>query len=193
MKIILGSQSPRRAEILGFFNIPFTQVSPVFDEEAVPFHGDPASYVCAISRGKALSLADRFPSEILLTADTAVYRDGQIYNKPSGDAEALQMLSELSGHWHSVHSALTLRRGKVEVTLSEESRVLFHHATEKQLKAYLKSVHSADKAGGYAIQGAGSVIVQRIEGCYYNVMGLPVNTLAKLLQHIEIDLWEHLG
>lgn len=192
-KLILGSQSPRRKEILSFFSLPFRQVTPDFDEDSVPFHGDPVSYVCAVSRGKALSLSQQHSNELLLTADTTVYRDGKLYAKPSNEEDALRMLRELAGHWHGVFTALTLRRGEEEYTAAEETRMLFHHASDAQLKSYLKSVHSADKCGGYAIQGAGGVIVQRIEGCYYNVMGLPLNTLAKLLHHVGIDLWSHLG
>lgn len=190
--LILGSQSPRRKEILSYFKIPFEQRSSSFHEESVPFHGDPASYVCTLSRGKALAIPSTDANEIILTADTAVYREGKIYNKPADEEEAVAMLKELSGHWHSVHTALTLKRGHEEHTASEETRVLFHPLTDKQRKQYVQGVHTIDKAGGYAIQGTGSIIVQRMEGCYYNAMGMPINTLAKLLHRMGIDLWEHL-
>jgi septum formation protein len=193
MNLILGSQSPRRKEILGFFSLPFAQKSPDFDEASVPFNGDPDSYVCTVAHGKALSLAEHYPHDLILTADTEVYREGKIFGKPKDETDAMRMLRELSGHWHSVHTGLTLRRGHVEYTACEETRVLFTLATDKQLQHYLKSVHSTDKAGGYAIQNNGSVIVQRIEGCYYNVMGMPIHTLCKLLHRFDIDLWEHLG
>lgn len=191
--LILGSKSPRRSEILSFFKLPFEQKDSDFDESGVPFHGDPAAYVCAVSRGKAAALASRYPHTVILTADTEVYRNGKVFGKPNDLETALTMLRELAGHWHSVHTGLTIRRGQEEYTLSEETRVLFHPATDKQLRLYLAGVHSFDKAGGYAVQDNGSIIVQRIEGCYYNVMGVPINTLTKLLHHIDIDLWEHLG
>lgn len=193
MNLILGSQSPRRREILGSFTIPFVQKSPDFDEASVAFQGDPDSYVCAVAHGKALSLANQYPNDLILTADTEVYREGKIYGKPKDEADALKMLRELSGHWHSVHTGLTLRHGHEEQTACEQTRVLFSIATDKQLQLYLKGIHSFDKAGGYAIQGNGSIIVQCIEGCYYNVMGLPVHTLTKMLHRFGIDLWEHLG
>jgi septum formation protein len=191
--IILGSKSPRRLEILEFFALPIEQRDAAFDETCVPFHGDPAAYVCAIARGKAAALATQLPHRLILTADTEVYRNGKIFGKPKNADAAVAMLQELAGHWHSVYTGITLRRGAEEYTLSEETRVLFHPATEKHLRLYVNSIHSLDKAGGYAIQQNGSVLVQRIEGCYYNVMGMPVNTLTKLLHHVGIDLWEHLG
>ena len=193
MTLILGSQSPRRKEILNFFTIPFTQQTSGFDEASVQFNGDPDSYVCAVAHGKARALVEQYPNALILTADTEVYREGKIYGKPKSDKEALDMLRELSGHWHSVHTGLTLRRGHEEQTASEQTRVLFSLATDKQLEHYVKSIHSTDKAGGYAIQGNGGIIVQRIEGCYYNVMGMPIHTLTKLLHRFGVDLWEHLG
>lgn len=192
MNLILGSASPRRVEILNFFNLPFVQKSPHFDEESVAFHGDPVSYACLIARGKAASLVEEHPDSLILTADTVVFREGQVYGKPTNTEEAYQMLRALAGHWHSVHTALTLRKGHEEYTASEETRVLFHPASDEHLQKYLKHISHCDKAGAYAIQGAGGLIVQRIEGCYYNVMGLPLNTLHKLLLRLHLDLWDFL-
>ena len=90
MKLILGSQSPRRKEILEYFSLPFQQVKPPFDEEAVPYTGDPIAYVRELSQGKAFSLAERFPKQPILTADTIVWKEGQVYNKPKDSAEAFQ-------------------------------------------------------------------------------------------------------
>lgn len=191
--LILGTKSPRRREILACFNLPFEHRDADFDESSVPFHGDPAAYVCAVSRGKAAALASQHPHHIILTADTEVYRQGKIYGKPADADAAVAMLHELAGHWHSVHTGLTVRRGHEEYTLSEETRVLFHPASDKQIRLYLSAIHSYDKCGGYSIQNNGSILVQRIEGCYYNVMGMPINTLTKILHHLGIDLWEHLG
>lgn len=192
MTIVLGSQSPRRREILSFFSLPFTQASPHFDEESVPFNGDPAQFAITISRGKAISLQPLFPKEIILTADTVVYREGKAYGKPSNDAEALAMLRELAGKWHSVFTALTIKTAAEEHSLCQESRVEFFAATDEQLKRYHQGIHCLDKAGSYAIQGAGGILVRRIDGCYYNVMGLPLHGLATLLDKVGIDLWNHL-
>lgn len=192
MQLILGSQSPRRKEILSFFDFPFTQISPDFDEEAIPFHDNPKEYVQILAKGKADSLAQKYQHSLILTADTIVYRTGKIYGKPKNQEEAFQYLSELSGQWHSVFTGLSLAvKGESFQTL-EETRVLFNELTDQQMKNYLNELALSDKAGGYMIQGAGSLIVKRIEGCYYNVMGLPVNALSSLLNLAGIDLWNHL-
>ncbi len=92
MKLVLGSQSPRRKEILQSFSIPFTQASPPFDEEAVPFNGNPEDYVCTLSKGKGQSLLSQFPESVILTADTIVFREGKVYGKPKDKEDAFQTL-----------------------------------------------------------------------------------------------------
>jgi septum formation protein len=191
MQLILGSQSPRRREILSFFNIPFKQVSPDFDEEAVPFHDNPQEYVQILAKGKADSLAHQFPHAVILTADTIVYREGKIYGKPKDQQEAFTFLKELSGRWHSVFTGLTVSCKGEDFQIFEETRVLFNTLTEEQMKQYHQALTFYDKAGGYMIQGAGGLIVKRIEGCYYNVVGLPINALYSVLEQAGIDLWKH--
>ncbi len=191
-KLILGSQSPRRREILNYFTIPFTQEAPSFDETQVPYHGDPAAFVCEVSSKKALCLQDKFPDSPLLTADTIVSLDGRLFMKPESPAEATSMLSELAGKKHSVFTGVTVALGQERYVAAEESLVEFHPLTEKEIRAYHESFHPMDKAGAYAIQRGGSVIVKRIEGCYYNIMGLPLNTTRRLLAKIGIDLWDFL-
>lgn len=191
MQLILGSQSPRRREILSFFNIPFRQISPDFDEEAVPFYNNPQEYVQILAKGKADSLAHQFPHAIVLTADTIVYQGGKIYGKPRDQQEALAFLQELSGRWHTVFTGLTISYNGQDFQAVEETRVLFNSLTEEQMKQYHQALIFSDKAGGYMIQGAGSLIVNRIEGCYYNVVGLPINALCCMLKQVGIDLWKH--
>lgn len=195
--LILGSQSPRRKEILGAFDIPFKQVSPPFDEEAVsfeapPINADPAVYASTLSRGKALSLAPQYPDLPILTADTIVYLEGKLYEKPKDIDEAFNLLSHLQGRWHSVFTAVTLLKGLREFTEVVETRVLFNPLTPAQIRHYHANMVWADKSGGYAIQAGGGLLVRRIEGCYKNVMGLPINTVRDLLLHVGIDLWEHI-
>lgn len=191
MQLILGSQSPRRREILSFFNIPFKQVSPDFDEEALPFRNNPEEYVQILSKGKADSLAHQFPNEVVLAADTIVCREGKIYGKPQDEKEGLRFLKELSGQWHSVFTGLTVSCKGQDFQTYEETRVQFNPLSEDQMKLYLQSIPFTDKAGGYMIQGAGGLIVRRIEGCYYNVVGLPINALCRVLNQAGIDLWKH--
>lgn len=192
MKIILGSSSPRRNEILSYFSLPFQQIDPLFDEEKVDFHGDPYHHVQVLSDGKAESLSRLHRESLIISADTIVYREGKIYGKPLNDEEAIYSLTELSGNWHSVISGITIKTKDRLIHESEETRVLFNQLSSLQIKQYQKVVHWADKAGGYAIQHAGGIIVNRIEGCFYNVMGLPINTLHRCLLQFEIDLWDYL-
>ncbi|MBF8263806.1 MAG: maf-like protein [Parachlamydiales bacterium] len=191
-KLILGSQSPRRRDILSFFSVPFEQVFSEFDETQVPFQNDPAAFACEVAERKAISLAERFPDSTILTADTIVYRDGRLFLKPESMQEALVMLSELAGKEHTVYTGVCALRGRLRFSEAESTRVIFHELTDIQIRAYHKQFNPLDKAGAYAIQGGGSIIVKRIEGCYYNIMGLPLNTTRRLLAKVGIDLWEYL-
>lgn len=190
-RLILGSQSIRRKEIMSQYSIPFTQATPPFVEEAVPFTGDPKEYVTTLSRGKAESLSHAYPNAILLTADTVVYCKGNVFNKPRDLDEAITFLSTFSGHWQSIFTGVTIRSGKEEYFDVEETRILFNELSQEQIRAFLSSIHWHDKAGGYTIQGIGNLLVRKIEGCYNNVTGLPVNTVRKLLLNVGIDLWHY--
>lgn len=191
--IILGSQSPRRKEILSFFSLPFKQVSSCFDEASIPFQGDPYAYVIELSNGKAQALAQSYPESIILTADTVVYLNGKIYGKPVDEQELYTFLKELEGNWHEVFTGLTLRKGNQVYHQTEVTRVLFNSITDSQLESYSKNLPWQDKAGGYMAQLAGSLLVKRIDGCFYNVLGLPINALHDLLKQVDIDLWSYLG
>lgn len=192
---ILGSQSPRRKEILNYFSLAFEQQSSDFDESTIPFTGDPKKYVATLAHCKSLELANKFPSSIILTADTVVYYNGKVYNKPKDEEEAFSALTELVGQWHSVFTALCIYDGRdlnnptiyEEV---EETRVLLNALTPDEIRHYHSKIHWNDKAAGYAIQTGAGLIVNKIDGCYHNVMGLPINTLRKLLKKSEIELWD---
>lgn len=192
MEIVLGSGSPRRGEILRFFSLPFIQVSSSFEEDTVSFSGDPTSYVKELSRKKGETLLKFYPNSPILTADTTVYCEGIIYNKPKDREEAIYFLQSLSNRWHSVFTSLSLLyQGKIE-SQCEETKILFHPLTLNQIDQYLQHINFLDKAGSYAIQQGGGLIVKKIEGCYYNVMGLPLGSLQELLLTIHIDLWQHM-
>lgn len=192
MQVILGSSSPRRKEIMSYFSLPFEQASPQYDEDALPFSGHPESYVSQLSQGKAESLVQRYPRAILITADTIVYQEGKIFGKPKDEEDAMRSFSLLTGRWHTVYTGVTVRLGDDAYTQVEATRVLFNPLTPQQIRHYLSRVEWADKAGGYAIQLAGGLIVRKIEGCYYNVMGLPINTVEELLKRVGVELWDYL-
>lgn len=189
--LILGSQSPRRKEILGFFSIPFQQVSPGFDETQVVFKGSPAAFACEVAHRKALCLKQSHPNSTILTADTVVFYNGKLYQKPETLQEAQFMLRDLSGKEHQVFTGVCVLKGSECFIEAEESKVHFSDLTDAQIEAYHQSIQPLDKAGGYAIQGIGSAIVKRIEGCYYNIMGLPIQLVRRLLLKVGIDLWDY--
>ena len=191
--LILGSGSPRRREILGYFNVPFECDSPPFDEASVPTNMDAHTYAATITQGKLESLKKKHSNSVLLCADTVVDIDGTLLGKPSNEAEAFTMLKVLAGSWHRVVTAVAVWDGTQSYETTEESRILFNNATDSQLHRYHEQLYCLDKAGGYAVQEAGSIIINRIEGCYYNVMGLPINATRELLMKAGIDLWDHLA
>lgn len=190
-RLILGSQSPRRKEILSFFDLPFETATSNFDEESVPFTKDPAEYALALAKGKANALKKQFPDAIILTADTVVYKSGKVYNKAKDLNEAFGFLTDLAGQWHSVFTAVCAVKGDQVHHTWEETRVLFNPLSPEDIRHYHSKIHWEDKAGGYAIQMGAGLIVNRIEGCYYNVMGLPINSVRKLLKKFDIELWDY--
>ncbi len=192
MPLLLGSQSPRRKEILSFFSIDFQQVASHFPEESIPFLGDPVAYTEELSRKKGETLLSAYKDHTIITADTVVYLNGKIYNKPASEEEAFSFINELAGQWHQVYTAVTVCKESGRFSGVEQTNILFHPVTAAQIRKYLAHFAYTDKAGGYAVQQGGNIIVSKMEGCYYNVMGLPINTLQRLLLHVGIDLWDHL-
>ena len=189
--IVLGSQSPRRKEILEFFHLPFTVASSDFDESSIPFDSSPEEFVKTQAKEKALSLQSRYPQDLIITADTTVYLNNKLFQKPLHEEEAFSFLKELSGRTHAVCTAVAiLYQGKLLSDVAV-TKVTFHSLTDTQIRQYIVVTNPLDKAGAYGIQGLGSLIVSKIEGCYYNVVGLPIYTLYKLLKNFGIDLWDY--
>lgn len=178
--IVLASASPRRAEILRQAGIPFT-VRPTSAPE-IHQPGEAASvYVRRLAREKALAAAAQ-PGEIVLAADTTVHLAGRILEKPHGADDALAMLTALSGETHEVLTAICLRRDDELLVDCASTRVHFLKIDPADLAAYSASGEPMDKAGAYAIQGLASRFIDRIEGCYFNVVGLPVSLVWRHLR-----------
>lgn len=192
MKLILGSTSPRRKEIMEFFSYPFVQASSDFDESKVAFLGDPKAYVETLALEKAHALKKQFPNDLILTADTEVYFEGKCLGKPKDEKDAVSMLSGLSGRWHSVYTGVSVLSPHLSLCEAELTEVECASLTPDEIHRYLRALHLYDKAGAYAIQKAGSLIIKQIKGCPYNVMGLPLNTLKKLLLSAGIDLFDYI-
>lgn len=192
--LILGSTSERRQQILAFFSLPFHIASSHFDEESIPFTGEtPQQYAATLAQAKGQALLPSYPQEVILTADTVVYCHGKIYGKPKNRQQAAQFLAELSDQTHQVCTALALfSQGLFKQCLVETTQVHFHALTAPQIDHYLRKIAWHDKAGGYAIQQSGALLVKQIQGCFYNVMGLPLNSLASILHLVDIDLWHYL-
>lgn len=192
IQLILGSQSPRRVEILSRFKLPFKQAVSAFDEKSIPFEGDPAKYVSVLAQKKGEVLYHSYPNAAIISADSIVFKSGKVYGKPEDEQEAIRMLQDLSGSWHSVYTGIALNYRNNSYQSAEETKVLFNPLTDKQIKNYLHAINWSDKAGAYGIQGNGGILINRIEGCFYNVMGLPINALRELFSRIGVDLWQHL-
>lgn len=188
MNIILASQSPRRKELLERMGLKgFKTISPDIDEEA--FDGlPPEELVRKLSSEKALAVSGRVTeNDLVIAADTVVALDGAILGKPSDDLEAFKMLSTLSGVRHQVHTGVTVCRGTEKVTEHEVTDVVFRELSSEEIECYIKTGEPMDKAGAYGIQGYGALLVERINGDYYNVMGLPVCRLGGILSRFGID------
>lgn len=184
--IHLASSSPRRIQILEQFSLPFTQENPLFDEQSILWEGNPEEYAKNISEGKGGVASSHLP---ILSADTVVYKEKNVFGKPKDREDAYQMLCFLKGGWHSVFTAVTLTFAKKQTTIVQQTKVLFSNPTERQLQQALDALPWHDKAGAYLIQGSGAIMVQEIQGCYNNVIGLPIHAVQKLLATQGIDLW----
>ena len=189
--LILGSLSPRRKEILSFYNLPFVQKPSPFDEASCQPGRSAAKYVLKLAEKKGEALSPLYPQELILTCDTVVFFKGKILEKPKSRKDAEQMLQSLSGQWHTVYTAVSIRQGTKVKSAYETTRVLMPIFSQKALSIYLDTNEWSDKAGGYGIQNKGALLVKKIQGCFYNVMGFPVQTVAALLKEFHVDLWEY--
>ncbi|MGD8236946.1 MAG: Maf family protein, partial [Armatimonadota bacterium] len=200
-RIVLASASPRRRMLLEQIGLPF-DVLPSGSPEPAQVDGRPAEHVRRAAALKASSVAPRVEHEaVLIGADTIVCLDGRILGKPSGPAEARQMLQRLSGRAHTVYTGLAVgRAGSVadasvgadrwrELGLdtgSEATHVQFRQLSDAEIGSYVDTGEPLDKAGAYAIQGRGALLVQEVRGCYFNVVGLPLVRLAGMLARLGI-------
>ena len=185
--IVLASASPRRQELLRRIGITEFDIRVPETEESYPEGLSPRQIVEYISREKA-DAAVRLCSadEIVITADTMVFLDDARLGKPADEADALRMLTALQGRHHTVCTGVTVRQGDHTVTESEETEVIFRPASEKELLAYIATGEPMDKAGAYGIQGKGSLLVEGIRGDFFNVMGLPLLRLSRMLEQFGI-------
>jgi septum formation protein len=177
--LLLASTSPQRRAILEQLGIPFELAEPDYEEHDPP-DADPVVLVREHAAGKARSVGE--PDERpVLGVDTAVHLEGRVYGKPAGPEEAEKMLEALGGRTHEVVSGLCLRTPGWEVVEHEVTQVTFRSLTPRDLGGYVAAGEWQGRAGAYAIQGLGAALVERIEGDYLNVVGLPAALLVRLL------------
>lgn len=188
-RIVLASASPRRRELLRQTGLQF-EVEPGGYDEAMPGACGPEAMARGLSLGKARAAAEKHADAIIIAADTLVVLDSRVFGKPQSDARAREMLRALQGRTHCVVTGFTILdtgSGRV-VTRSVETRVHLRKLTLSQIDAYVGTGEPQDKAGGYAIQGRGAVLVDRIEGDYSNVVGLPLAALAQSLRGFGVEV-----
>lgn len=182
-QLVLASKSPRRIGILRSLGFEFSVEPARIDEDDASIAADPFLLPLELARLKADDVAGRRPDSLVIGADTVVILNGEVLNKPRDDGEAAKFLRGLSGAVHTVVTGIAVRHASKNVSLSdrEETKVRFRKLSEAEIAAYIASGEGRDKAGSYAVQGLGACLVRSIDGCYFNVVGLPVGLLFELL------------
>ena len=189
--IVLASQSPRRQELLRRMGIERFSVVVPHADESYPAGLSARETVALIARKKADAaalLADE--DDIVITADTMVFLDDERLGKPRDEADALRMLTALSGRAHTVCTGVTVRRGERLVCFTVSTEVYFREATQRELLGYIATGEPMDKAGAYGIQGLGALFIERINGDYYNVKGLPIEALCQALKTFGVQFFD---
>lgn len=187
MAMILASQSPRRRELLGQMGFSFT-VRPAKGEELPHPELTPAQLVEELARQKALEVsAEAASDDVVVAADTVVAIDGVVLGKPRDKAHAAEMLSALSGREHTVYTGVAVKRGETLLVEHEATQVRFRPLTEREIDLYIQTGEPMDKAGSYGIQGYGALLVEGIRGDYFNVVGLPICRLGRMLAQVGED------
>ena len=188
LHFILASSSPRRTWLLTQVGIEHEVIAPTVDEHSdVP--AEPGAHVRSLAERKALSVASAHPDSLVLGADTVVFHQGEILGKPADFEEACRMVKRLAGSEHEVYTGIALA-GPGDNTVEssfEVTRVRFRPLDRKHIELYVATREPFDKAGAYGIQGYGATLVESVSGCYFNVMGLPLSRLIKMLENRGID------
>ncbi|MEA4893669.1 MAG: Maf family protein [Oscillospiraceae bacterium] len=189
MNIVLASASPRRRELLTMLGVSDFKIIPAEGEEIIEAGLSPEEVVCSLSRAKAQEVSQRCRfSDLIIAADTIVALDGEILGKPSDKGDAIRMLRLLSGRNHSVFTGVTVMQGDRVLAGFERTLVRFRDITEREIEAYIGTGEPMDKAGAYGAQGIGALFIEGIEGDFFNVMGLPLCRLSRMLEQLGVYL-----
>lgn len=192
-RLILASASPRRKELMTSLQLEF-EVLPSDTDESVPEHWSPEQMVKELALRKAVAVQHNHTAQVtnavIIGSDTIVVLDERVFGKPRDDNEAVEMLDTLQGRSHYVYTGVACIDTFTGVTRVEYRRTLVHMKplTPSKIQSYVLSGEPADKAGAYAIQGLGSVLIDKIEGCYFTVVGLPVSLLSDMLEQFGVQI-----
>lgn len=188
-KIVLASSSPRRRELLSLTGLTFTVEASNYEEVLVP-GVEPLLLARRLSSKKAKAVAKKYRNALIIAADTFIVFGDILLGKPSSKEDAMRMLGLLNGQSHSVITGFTITDTASRKILSRsvETKVWFRKLTKQELASYVRTGEPLDKAGAYAIQGLGSLIVERIEGDYFNVIGLPLSSLVAALKKFGVHV-----
>ncbi|OUQ39473.1 septum formation inhibitor Maf [Faecalibacterium sp. An122] len=184
MKLILASGSPRRRELLSLYTTDFEVCASDFDERAIQAES-PAALAEALARGKCLAVSGQNPGCLVVGSDTVVELDGEVFGKPKDADDARRMLRALSGRTHQVHTGVCVSDGTTAESFVDTCKVTFFPISEEEMERCIASGEPFDKAGAYAIQGQAALWLDRLEGDYYTIMGLPVSRTARLLERVS--------
>lgn len=189
MKLILASASPRRKELLEMLRVKELEIRPARGPEASHPELTPEALVKELSRHKAAEIAAQAdPEDAVIGADTVVVLDGAVLGKPKDAADAKRMLTALSGRSHTVYTGVTVLRGGTVLSRAERTEVTFRPLSEAEIDRYVATGEPLDKAGAYGAQGLASLFVEKLDGDFFNVMGLPLCLLGKMLKELGIEL-----
>ncbi|MCX7828988.1 MAG: Maf family protein [Thermanaerothrix sp.] len=192
MRLILASGSPRRRELIAGLGWDFQVLTSQVDESPLPGES-PEDMVLRLSLAKARDVAFKVPGAVVIGADTVVDLDGQILGKPRDRNDGLRMLMALQGRSHRVHTGVSVVMDDKHVWGGETTIVKFRPLSLHDAMCYISTGEGDDKAGSYAIQGKGAMLVESVEGCYFNVVGLPILRLSRLLEELGFSLSDQLG
>lgn len=201
MKLVLASSSPRRKELLKKITDDFIIIESDFDEKTISFKGDVSEYVMKLAKAKAADVSNKIIREarysslmqeevLIIGCDTVVEIQNNILGKPKDNSEAEVMLKKLSGKVHRVYSGIAVLNASKNVFKTDYActEVVFSKLSNNEIRNYINSGESLDKAGAYGIQGKAAIFVEEIRGCYYNIVGLPLNKLYRMLLGMGVNL-----
>lgn len=177
--LILASRSPRRQELLKQVNIPFETVPSDVDESRYPKESRPEQYVETLACAKADHVFKQYPGRVILGSDTVVVTDGEILGKPRDEADAREMLKQLSGKVHSVLTGVAMISDNKRSVFHGQADVRFYTLTDEDIQQYIDSGEPFDKAGAYGIQGLGAMLVEEIRGDYFTIVGMPIAQVVR--------------